>query len=166
MIWPAPPHWGQVCTMVKNPWLRRTWPRPPHARQVSRPARRGRAGARAALAALLPCDRDGALDTAGHLLEAERDRDPEVRPALGADRPPAGAAEEPLEAEDVAQDVGEVAEYRGVEARERLLADAAVPEPIVLGALLGVREDGVGLGGLLEALLGLPCRPGCGQDGT
>ena len=70
--------------------------------------------------------------------------------------PPAPARRTAAEAEDVAQDVGEVGEDRGIEPAEAAgAAHALVAEAVVARPLLGVGEHRVGLGGLLEALLGL-----------
>src|SRR5581483_7286669 len=70
---------------------------------------------------------------------------------VAADRARAPAATGPA-GEEVLEDVlEERAEARVGEAAER----AAGAVPVVLGALVGVGEDGVGLVGLLEALLGL-----------
>ena len=72
---------------------------------------------------------------------------------------PAGGAEQISEAEhfaEAAEDVAEVGEDGGVEAGagSRGAAHAREAEAIVGRALLGIREDGVRFGRLLEFLLG------------
>src|SRR6185503_20240599 len=54
-------------------------------------------------------------------------------------------------AEEVAEDVAEVGEDRRVDAART--AEAGVAVGVVAAPLLGVAEDAVGLGGLLEAVL-------------
>src|SRR6202035_5152460 len=64
---------------------------------------------------------------------------------------PAAAA---AEAEEVAQDVGEIGEDGGIEAAAPHPRHALVAEAIVAGALVAVGEHLVGFRGLLEVLLG------------
>jgi hypothetical protein len=71
-------------------------------------------------------------------------------PARSAPRP---AAEHVPEAEEVTEDVAEVGEDRGIEAARA--AQAGVAVGVVALLLVGVAEHAVGLGRLLEALLGL-----------
>ena len=99
-------------------------------------------------------DRD--LRALDRLVEGERDRRLEIAPALRG-RPRARAAPAAALVEDPREDVGERAEVgaRGAAggaagaARERVHPAAVVPL-----ALLRVRQDVVGLGDLLELLLG------------
>ncbi len=109
-------------------------------------------GARAAagLAVLLARDLNGRLGAGVGLLE----RDLEIEAQIGAARRPVPTPPA-TEAEEVAEDVGEIREDVGVEPRAGpgLARHAGVPEPIVSGALLGIAEHRVGLGGLLEAFL-------------
>src|SRR5690606_66606 len=35
IVWPRPPHWGQVRSIEKKPWLARTRPEPEHIVQVT-----------------------------------------------------------------------------------------------------------------------------------
>src|SRR5262249_44382444 len=68
------------------------------------------------------------------------------------------AAGETSESEDLSEEVPEVGEDRGIEAAEPSSGgrtDARVPEPLVTGALVRVREDRVGLGRLFELLGGV-----------
>jgi hypothetical protein len=63
-------------------------------------------------------------------------------------------------AEDVAEDVLEAGGPE-VEATETgALLEGGMAEAVVLRTALGVAEHLVGLGGFLEAILRLPCRPG------
>src|SRR5262249_16790552 len=73
---------------------------------------------------------------------------------VAAGRAAGPAASEAGETEEVLEEVGELAEDRRVESGKARPAarDAGVPEPVVAGPLLGVGEDGVGLGGFLELL--------------
>src|SRR5258706_572792 len=69
-----------------------------------------------------------------------------------SERGPSGA-EHVAEPEDVSQadeDVAEVGEDRGVDARAACAPDGGVPEPVVRRPLVGVGKDGVRLGALLE----------------
>jgi hypothetical protein len=100
------------------------------------------------------------LGSEGRLLEREVEVVAQVGAAAG---PTARAATESVaEPEEVAEDVAEVGEDRGVEA-------AARPEPrvsvsVVALPLVGVAEDAVGLGRFLESLLGLlVARVACGR---
>src|SRR5205085_6298862 len=85
----------------------------------------------------------------------------EVCPALRGGAPAArrgtAAAEHVAEAEEVAEYVLDAAEpLRAPAGRAgRRSGDSGVAEAVVARALLGVGEDGVGLGRLLELLLGL-----------
>ena len=137
---------------------------PAAARADDRRRARLGAGAGAGRAALVGGDGDRHLRAGDRLVEADRDLGLEVAAALGAwlasRRPPAAAAAAPA-AGGLAEEVGEdVAEAARVEAR---LAAAAAPDvrervaqlAVVLLALVGIAEHVVGLGDLLEALLGL-----------
>src|SRR5262249_57928366 len=94
-------------------------------------------------------DLDVGLRAEGRLLEGQLEVVAEVGAAAG---PAPAAPEEVAEAKEVAEDVAEVREDRGVEAAA---PEPGVPEAVVALALLGVAEDAVGLGRLLEALLRL-----------
>src|SRR3954471_23366861 len=120
-----------------------------------------RAGAAAGRARRVRGHRDGDLGALDGLLEGQADRGLEVVAALGR-RLGAGAA--PTGVEDARQDVRERAEVAR-RAGSPCAAAAGRPAPgpaaaedraaaVVLLALLGVAQDVVGLGDLLEALLG------------
>src|SRR6185503_8278918 len=110
----------------------------------------GRAVARAGGAGLRARDLDVRLRPEGRLFERQVQVVAQVGAAPGPAPPP---PEQVAEAEEVAQDVAEVREDRGIEpARAR---HARVPVDVVTAALLGVAQDAVGLGRLLEPLLGL-----------
>src|SRR5690606_15356988 len=109
------------------------------------------------------------LDALGDLLEREGEADAEVGAGAAVAAPPparaaedvvvaAGRAAEAAAAEDVGErgeDVRDVAEAGAAGAAGAGAADAGAAEPVVARALVGVGEDLVGLGGLLEARLGL-----------
>ena len=65
-------------------------------------------------------------------------------------------AEHIAKIEQVAEDVVEIVEHRGVESAiaARAAGNSGVSEAVVAGALLGVGENRVGFAALLEALLG------------
>ena len=100
---------------------------------------------------------DRRLGAGERLLE----RDLEIEAQVGAARRAAAAAAA-AEPEEVAEDVGEVREDVGVEARARpaRARHAGVAESVVARALVGVGEHGVGLGRFLELLFGGARRPG------
>jgi len=66
---------------------------------------------------------------------------------------PVNAAEKV--AEDAAEDIFEARERGWIEPGAGLRRHTRMAEPVVLRALLAVRQDRVGLGGLLESLFGL-----------
>ena len=108
------------------------------------------------MADLLPRD----LDLGGHaahgVLEAELQVVAEIVAALCAGAAAAaGAAEQIAKAEEVAQDIAEVGKSVGVETGGSRAGHAGVPVVVVGGALLRIAEHAVGLGRLLEPLLGL-----------
>ena len=83
----------------------------------------------------------------------------EIGPALApAASTRAGASPAEEIAEQVAEQVADVTEVSEVEARRAPgpLADPCKAEAIVGAALLGVRQDRVGLRGFLEPLFGVP----------
>src|SRR4029077_18764663 len=121
-----------------------------------------RAAAFAGLAGLQARHGDLLLDAARRVDEIDAHVDAQVGAALrsrdGPPRRPAAAENVPhREPEHAAEDVLEPGEDVGVEAAaERIArgaADAGMAEAIVTGALVGVGEDRVGLGRLLELLL-------------
>src|SRR6185503_17418408 len=120
-------------------------------------ARRARAGrgagrgpaALAGRARLGARDLDVGLGAEDRFLEAEVEVVAQVGAASRASTP---AAERVAEAEEVAQDVPEVREDRGIEAGRS--AEPGVAVGIVALPLLGVAEDAVRLRGLLEPVLG------------
>src|SRR6266704_1287728 len=108
---------------------------------------RGGAVSPALLAGLGPGDLDVGLGAEGGLLEGDLEVVAQVRPPA---RAAAAAPEEVAEAEEVAQDVAEVREDRGVEPGPR--AHPGVTVGVVTLALLGVAERAVGFRALLEAV--------------
>ena len=107
-----------------------------------------RARARACLAHLQPWNLDLGLEPAGGVLQRDLQLVLEVLAAPGAAAAPAAAAgEEALE--DVLEERAEaLAEVHAAQTGDG-------PEAIVLRALVGIGEHGVGLARLLEAVLGL-----------
>src|SRR5262249_16238495 len=101
------------------------------------------AGAAAALARLVTRNLEFALDALGRLLQRDLQAILQVFAAAHAAAPPASAAEEALA--EIFED--------GAEARAAAQVGHGT-EAIVLGALVGIGEHGVGLADLLEALLG------------
>jgi hypothetical protein len=81
------------------------------------------------------------------------ERDLEVVAQIGAARR-TGATAAAAEAEEVAEDVREVAERFGIEATTAGARDAGHAEPVVPRAFLGVAEHGIRLGGFLEFFFG------------
>ena len=66
---------------------------------------------------------------------------------------PAAAAEHVAESEHVAQDVGQIGEASGgIESVAGRAGHALMAEAIVGGALLGIAQNAIGLGGFLEFL--------------
>jgi hypothetical protein len=112
-------------------------------------AARLRAVAEATRAHLEGIDLDLAVRAEGGLLELQRHRDVDVLAALdpAAGTPATGGAEPPA-AEEHVEDVLDVAERRAPQSD-------SLPEGVVLLATAGVREDLIGAGDLLEALLGV-----------
>jgi hypothetical protein len=142
-ICPPPPHSEQGWLIEKKPWPCASTPR---GAGLGAAAVAGGAAAR-----LRDGDADlGALD---RLVEAERDFGLEVAAAdlLGL-RPAAAAVEDPTE--DVAEVEAAEASRAGAERRLSPLAEAGEDAAlVVLLALLGIAEDVVGGGYLLELLL-------------
>src|SRR5215471_159236 len=101
------------------------------------------AGAAAALARLVTRNLELALDALGCLLQRDLQAILQVVAAAHPAAPPASAAEEALE--EILED--------GAEARAAAQVGHCT-KAIVLGALVGIGEHGVGLADLLEALLG------------
>jgi hypothetical protein len=146
---PEPPQLLHVRAIVKNPCWKATWPRPRHVSQVFTPLLPLGARAAARGAQVEARDDDRSFDAAGGLLERDRQIVAEVLASAGPAS--AAAAEDVPEAEEVSQNVAEIAEDLLVEAgKTGLPADARVPEPVVALALAGVGKDGVGLRGLFE----------------
>ena len=118
-------------------------------------ARRAGRGARplAGVAAFFARNLDRRLGAREGLVEGDLEIEAQIGPARRAAAPAASAAEP----EEVAEDVGEVREDVRVEAgpaRSTGARHAGVAEAVVPRALVGVAQDGVGLGGLLELLFG------------
>ncbi len=114
---------------------------------------RGGAAAPALGAGLGAGDPHVGLGTEGRFLEGQLEVVPQVGPAAWSAAPSAGA-----EPEEVAEDVAEVGENRGVEACASETAgspEAGMAVGVVALALVGVREDAVGLRRFLELLLRL-----------
>ena len=111
------------------------------------------AAAAARRAALEARDVERLFVSERRLLESDLEVVAQVGSGRRSPGAPPRAAEQVAEAEEVAQDVAEIGEDRGIEpagaARHPLVAEAVVARPLV-----GIREDGVGLRRLLEALLG------------
>src|SRR5262249_58357870 len=103
------------------------------------------AGAAAALARLVARNLELALDALGRLLQRDLQAILQVFAAAHAAAPPASAAEEALE--EILED--------GAEARPAAHVGHGT-EAIVLGALVGIGQHGVGLADLLKSLLGAP----------
>ena len=152
MIWPAPPTARTGGTNHEE--ALRVNHLPPTTAGGAGLGLRPRLGARAAATgAPLPAgDGDLLARTGGGLFEADGQVEPEIGPTAW----PTGTAAPP-EAEDVAEDVAEVAEdvVKATEAREPAVAHPLVAESVVGPPLVAVRQDLVGLGGLLEAILRL-----------
>jgi hypothetical protein len=155
MICPAPRHCGQG--NGEETLLVTDLPAAPALRAGCRRGPRRRAAAVTGCAFLLPRDLDRRLGALGRFFERDLQVVPQVGAALRAAAPSA-AAENVAEAKqvaEVAEDVFEAGERRRVEsARADARADARVTEPIVGGALVGIRQHRVRLGRLLELLLG------------
>ena len=155
MTVPAPRHCPHVRATVRMPCWNRTWPCPPQGRAPL--GLRARLGplAVAAVARLEPRDLEGGLGAAGCLLERNAQIVSKISSARGAASPT--PAKDVAEAEDVTEppeDVAEVGEDRRVHIGATSGAgDPGVTELVVAPSLLFVREDSVGLGGLLEVLL-------------
>ncbi len=75
------------------------------------------------------------------------------------------ATAEYVQTEEVSEDVAKIAEGPGIKAGKALAAEPLVTEAVVTGTLVAVRENRVGLGGLLELLLGLRQDRGSDPDG-
>jgi hypothetical protein len=116
----------------------------------------GRARATAGLAGLLPRNLNRRLEVRRRFFE----RDLEVVAKIGAalwSAAPSASAEDVGESKDVPQateDVLETGEDIRIEAGGGGAAEPSVTEAVVHVALVGVRQDGVSLGRLLELLLG------------
>ena len=98
------------------------------------------------------------LEAGDHVGERDLEVVTQVRAALAAPAPPPAPAARRAEqlAEQIVEDVGEAAEVAEVEAGHAALgADAGEAEAVVGAPLLRVGEHRVGLGRLLEALLGV-----------
>jgi hypothetical protein len=104
--------------------------------------------------ALEPRDRDGRLDAERRV--AERDLHP-VDEVAAAHRAGGRASEGRGEAEDAVEEIREVSERARVEAAEARsrAGHRRVAEPVVPCPLVGIAEDGIGLGRLLELLDGV-----------
>jgi len=114
------------------------------------------AAAAAFCASLPPWDLDPGFGSPGGALKAQLEVVAQVAPSPRAGaRAPAGAAEQLFDAEEVAENVGEIGEDGLVKPGEGLAAHAGVSVAVVGGALLRVDEHAVGFGQFLEALLRL-----------
>ena len=162
---PLPWHWGQIWLREKRPWLSWRLPVPPQRGQVTGwvPGRRPRAAAGVAAGVGGEVDRGG--DPVDGVLEGEVELGLDVVAPLGAGAGHVAVA--PVApAEQAAEDVAEVADVLHPEAAAAGPAEAAGeptgagaghrahgPDLVVLLAGLGVVEDVVGGGDLLEGLL-------------
>ncbi len=160
MMRPEPWQREHVRATVKNPCWKRCCPRPwhcghvvglvpgaaPEPLHVSHVSRRG-------------ISIDG-LDAFRRFLERDFEVVAQIAAALGT----AAASAAEKVAEDAAENILEAREGGRIEAGARLRRHARVAEPVVFRALLAVRQNRVGLGGLLESLLGRLCSPGSDPD--
>ena len=85
------------------------------------------------------------------LLELQRDVFSQVRTALGPSAPPPTRTEEIAEAEKVAENLTEVGEDRGIDARRSSnSAYTGVPKTVIGGAFIGIRQNGISFAALFE----------------
>ena len=156
ITWPAPWQVGQVRSTVKKPCCARTLPAPPHVPPRGGPRARAGTGAVAGLAAHRAGNADRRLLAGEGVLQRYLHVVAEIgaAPGLPPAAPPRPAAHEL--AEQVVEHVGEAGaevEAGGAGAAARAI-EGGVTEAVVGRALLLVGEHVVGLGNLLELLLG------------
>ena len=140
--------------------LKRDLPHAPAALAGLRGSSLPRPAARARLAGAHLRDLDRRLGPGQHIVEVDLEVVPQVGAALSsapaaAPRPTAEVPAPEDVPEQVAEQIREAAEVAEVGASGHTDPDALVAEAVVAGSLLGVREHRIGLGDLLEALLGL-----------
>ncbi len=115
------------------------------------------AGAVAGFAKLIACDSNPSTNAGGGLVEGQGHVVTQIGAALAARAAPAAAssccaAENLIEAEEIAEDILKLLEDSGVESGgiEAAIGKAGMAEAVVDRPLLGIGENAVGLGGLAE----------------
>ena len=166
MMRPLPPHWGQVWLNEKTPWFWATTPVPLQVGQTSTLVPGSAPDAATARAGSLASDRDRGGDTVDGVVEGlgqlGRDVGPTLRTAPATSAAATEAGEDVSEA--AAKEATEIFHPDSLAGAERVpLSVVEAPicprldqaaKLVVFLALFGVGEDSVGLGHLLEALLG------------
>ena len=147
---PSPRQLGQGRATVRKPWVKRTWPWPRHVPQTSGWLPASTPEPAAGLAGLEPRNLELGLEALGGLLERDLEVVAEVVPAP---RPRAAAVAAARRRRTPRRDPRRSCRSRRRRPRRRPPTHGA--EAVVVGALVGVGQDGVRLADLLEALLGL-----------
>jgi hypothetical protein len=105
----------------------------------------------------MPANRHLALGSENRFFEIQRDVFAQISAALGATATPAASSEHIAESEEVAKDVTEILEDRGIESGRSSprASDAGVTKTIVSRALVGVGQNRIGLAAFCEFFFGV-----------
>ena len=115
---------------------------------------RGSAGAFAVLAGFVAAHIDLGFGAERSFLKLQGQIFAQIGATLGPGAATAAAAEQVAKAEEIAEDVAEILKDAGIETGcSGSGTDAGVSEAVIAGALLLVRQNGVGLAALLEFFL-------------
>src|SRR5579863_7038345 len=113
---------------------------------------RSRTRAAAVLTSLVAADGNAGFRSENRFFKFQRDILPQVRATLGTASPARTAAKKISEAEKVPEDFADILKHRGIEPARSSTTHGGMPEPVVCGSLVCVRQDRISLAAFLEFL--------------